>query len=181
VTARAASPGAGWLRDLARAAAGPAICAAVVIGLLSAWVATGGAGTITTISRVRIEVTLAAIPMHSLNPGPADAPQPPAGAYLTIRNLSGTPDVLTAVSSRAASRVILTRHAGSGPAGPPRSVLSGLPIPAHGTVALSPSGDDVVLIGGPRLLAGQQVPLTLTFRHAGQIMIEATVTIPGSP
>jgi copper(I)-binding protein len=178
VTARVAWPGAGGLRDLARAAAGPVICAAVVIGLLSAWVATGGAGTITTISRVRIEITLAAIPMHSLNPGPADAPQPPAGAYLTIRNLSGTPDVLTAVSSRVARRVILTRHAGAGPA---RRAGSGLSIPAHGILRLSPSGDDAVLIGGPRLLAGQQVPLTLTFRYAGQIMIEATVTIPGSP
>jgi copper(I)-binding protein len=181
VTARAAWPGTGWLRDLARAAAGPVVCAAVVIGLLSAWVATGGAGTITTISRVRIEVTLAAIPMHSLNPGPADTPQPPAGAYLTIRNLSGTPDVLTAVSSRVARRVILTRHAGARPTGRPGPVLSVLPIPAHGTLTLSPSGDDIVLIGAPRLLAGQQVPLTLTFRHAGQIMIEATVTIPGSP
>jgi copper(I)-binding protein len=181
VTARVAWPGAGWLRDLARAAAGPLICAAVVIGLLSAWVATGGAGTITTISRARIEVTLAAIPMHSLNPGPADASQPPACAYLTIRNLSGTPDVLTAVSSRVARRVILTRHAGGGRAGQVGSVLPGLPIPAHGTLTLSPSGDDAVLIGGPRLLAGQQVPLTLTFRYAGQIMIEAMVTIPGSP
>jgi copper(I)-binding protein len=181
VTARVAWPGAGWLRDLARAAAGPLICAAVVIGLLSAWVATGGAGTITTISRARIEVTLAAIPMHSLNPGPADAPQPPAGAYLTIRNLSGTPDVLTAVTSRVARRVILTRQAGGGRAGQAGSVLPGLSVPAHGTLTLSPSGDDAVLIGGPRLLAGQQVPLTLTFRYAGQIMIEATVTIPGSP
>jgi copper(I)-binding protein len=180
VTARVAWPGAGWLRDLARAAAGPVVCAAVVIGLLSAWVATGGAGTITTVSRVRIEVTLAAIPMHSLNPGPADAPQPPAGAYLTIRNLSGTPDALTAVSSRVARRVILTRH-GAGRAGRAGSVLPGLPIPAHGTLTLSPSGDDAVLIGGPRLLAGQQVPLTLTFRYAGQIEVEATVTIPGSP
>jgi copper(I)-binding protein len=181
VTARVAWPGPGWLRDLARAAAGPVICAAVVIGLLSAWVATGGAGTIITISRARIEVTLAAIPMHSLNPGPAGAPQPPAGAYLTIRNLSGTPDVLTAVSSRVARRVILTRRAGAGRAGRAGSVLPGLSIPAHGTLTLSPSGDDVVLIGGPRLLAGQQVPLTLTFRYAGQITIEATVTIPGSP
>ena len=179
--ARLAWPGRGWLRDLARAAAGPVVCSAVVIGLLSAWVDTGGAGTITIVSRVRIEVTLAAIPMHSLNPGPPDAPQPPAGTYLTIRNLSGTPDVLTAATSRVARRVILTRHAGGGRVGQVGSVLPGLSIPGHGTLTLSPSGDDVVLIGGPRLLAGQQVPLTLTFRHAGQIMIEATVTIPGSP
>lgn len=165
----------GGLRSLARAAAGPVICAAVVIGLMSAWVSTGGAGTI-TVNKARILVTLAAIPMHSLTPGPADAPQPNAGCYLTIRNLSDTPDVLTSVSSRVAKRVILTRRTGAA-----KLIVSGLAIPAHGTLTLSPSGDDAVLIGGPLLLAGQQVPLTLTFRQAGQVIIEATVTIPGAP
>jgi copper(I)-binding protein len=171
------APGGGWLRELARAAAAPVICAVVVIGLLSAWVSTGGAGTI-TVNRTRILVTVAAIPMHSLNPGPADAPQPDADCYLTIVNLTGTPDVLTAVSSPVARRVILTRHPGAGPAEP---LTAGLAIPAHRTITLSPSGDDVVLIGGPLLLAGQQVPLTLTFRQAGRITVEATVTIPGAP
>ena len=71
MTARGRSEESG-LRHLARAAAGPVVCAAVVIGLMSAWVATGGAGTI-TVNRTRILVTLAAIPMHSLTPGPADA------------------------------------------------------------------------------------------------------------
>ena len=179
MTARGRSEESG-LRHLARAAAGPVVCAAVVIGLMSAWVATGGAGTI-TVNRTRILVMLAAIPMHSLTPGPADAPQPNAGCYLTIRNLSDTPDVLTSVSSRAAKRVILTRHAGPGSADSAELLTAGLAIPAHGTVSLSPSGDDAVLIGGPLLLAGQQVPLTLTFRYAGKITIEATVTIPGAP
>jgi copper(I)-binding protein len=179
VTARTA-PDGGWLRNLARAAAGPAICATATIGLLSAWVGTGGAGTI-TVNKARIEITLAAIPMHSLNPGPADAPQPNADCYLTIRNLAGTPDVLTAVSSPVARRVILTRHAGTDVVGRGGPAVAGLAIPAHGVVTLSPSGNDAVLIGGPRLLAGQHVPLTLTFRYAGRIMIEATVIIPGAP
>jgi copper(I)-binding protein len=173
------APG-GQLRELARAAAAPVICAVVVIGLLSAWVSTGGAGTI-SVNRTRIVVSTAAIPMHSLNPGPADAPQPNADCYLTILNLTGSPDVLTAVSSPVAKRVILTRHAGPGSADSAELLTAGLAIPAHGTVSLSPSGDDAVLIGGPLLLAGQQVPLTLTFRYAGKITIEATVTIPGAP
>ena len=47
----APGPGRGrdWLRELARAAAGPVICAAVLIGLLSAW---GGR------SRIYIKVKL---------------------------------------------------------------------------------------------------------------------------
>jgi hypothetical protein len=179
VSARAAPVG-GRLRELARAAAAPVICAAVAVGLLAAWVSTGGAGTI-TVNRTRILVTTAAIPMHSLNPGPAGAPQPDADCYLTIRNLTGTADVLTAVSSPVARRVILTRHPGAGAAGRAALLTAGVAIPADGTITLSPSGDDAVLIGGPLLLAGQQVPLTLTFRNAGQITIEATVTIPGAP
>jgi hypothetical protein len=43
------------------------------------------------------------------------------------------------------------------------------------------SGDDPVLVGGPLLLAGQQVTLTLTFCRAGQVVIEAEVTVPGPP
>ena len=38
--------GRSLLRDLARGAIGPAICAVVLTGLLSAWVAAGGAGTL---------------------------------------------------------------------------------------------------------------------------------------
>ena len=50
--------------------AGPVACAAVLTGLLSAWVASGGAGTLT---RVRIQVSLAAVPMRAFTPRAADA------------------------------------------------------------------------------------------------------------
>jgi copper(I)-binding protein len=175
VTARVAA-GGGGLRQVVRAAAGPVSCAAVAIGLLSGWVSIGGAGTITVTKVPRIQVTVATIPMHSLHPGLASAPQPDAPCYLTIHNSSGRPDVLTAVSSPVARRVVLTAPAGAG-----RVVVTGLRIPAHGTVTLTPSGDDAVVVGGPLLLAGQQVTLTLTFRRAGRVVIEAAVTVPGPP
>ena len=57
---------AAWLRDLARAAAGPVICAAVLTGLLSAWVATGGTGSIVA---QRVQVTQAAVPMRGFTAG----------------------------------------------------------------------------------------------------------------
>ena len=60
----------------------------------------GGAGTI---SRVRIQVTLAAIPMSSFI---ASQDTGREAAYLTIRNLSGIADELTGASSPAARRVI---------------------------------------------------------------------------
>ncbi len=67
---------ASWLGDLVRAAAGPVACAVVLIGLLSAWVASGGAGTIAS---VRIQISRAAVPMRgypSATVAPSGRPEP---------------------------------------------------------------------------------------------------------
>ncbi len=162
------------LRELARAAFGPVICAVVLIGLLSAWVAAGGAGTL---SRVRLQVTLAAVPMRAFTPAAA-ASAGAATTFLTIRNLSGAPDQLVAVRSPVARQVVLTVR--SSLAGP-RRVVSDLAIPAHGTLTLSPFGDDLVLQHPAPFETASVVPLTLTFRHAGTVTVEATVTAPGTP
>jgi len=164
----------GLPRELARAAVGPAVCAIAVIALLSGWVITGGAGTLT---RVRLEVTLAAVPMRAFTPRAAAAAGT-ATTFLTIRNLGGTPDELLAVRSPLARRADLTERAG--PAGP-RTVTGALAIPAHGTLTLTPFGADVVLRDPAPFETRASVPLTLTFRHAGTVTIQATVTAPGTP
>ncbi|MGO8893990.1 MAG: copper chaperone PCu(A)C [Streptosporangiaceae bacterium] len=169
-----AEPGRNVLRDLARAAFGPVICALVLTGLLSAWAATGGAGTL---SRVRLQVSLAAVPMRAFTPRAA-ASAGAATTFLTIRNLSGTADQLVAVRSPIARHVVLTVR--NGLAGP-RIVVSDLAIPAHGTLILSPFGDDVVLQDPAPFETTSSVPLILTFRHAGTVTLEATVTAPGTP
>ena len=115
-------PGRNVPRELARAAFGPVICAVVLTGLLSAWVATGGAGTL---SRVKLQVTLAAVPMRAFTLQAAAAVGP-ATTFLTIRNLSGTPDELVAVRSPiAAARRPDRAHELNGP----RAVVSDLAIP----------------------------------------------------
>jgi copper(I)-binding protein len=162
------------LRELVRGVAGPVIGALVLIGLLSAWVITGGAGTIT---RVRLQVTLAAVPMRSLTPQAAAAVST-ATTFLTIRNLSGTADELIAVRSPLARRVVLTQT--DGPEAAP-TVVAGLAIPPHGTLTLTPFGDDVVLQHPASFETRPSVPLTLTFRHAGTVTIQAAVTAPGTP
>ncbi|HEY2238971.1 MAG TPA: copper chaperone PCu(A)C, partial [Streptosporangiaceae bacterium] len=132
------APGSSWLSDLVRAAAIPAGCAVVLIGLLVAWVATGGAGTL---HRVRLQVSQASIPARGYTAASAAA-VPSAGLYLTIRNLTGQPDQLTAVSSPAAGRIELTERQA---VGGPRTVVRQLTVPAHGTLRLTPFGDDVIL------------------------------------
>jgi copper(I)-binding protein len=171
---RPGTAGRGWLTELVRAAAGPVICAAVLTGLLSAWVASGGAGTLT---KVRIQVTLAAVPMRAFTPQAAAAVDT-ARIYLVIRNVSGTPDELIAVRSSIARHVVLTQPTGltSRPA-----VVSSLPVPADGTLTLSPLTDDVVLQNPAPFENSRDVPLTLIFRHAGQVTIDAAVTAPGTP
>jgi copper(I)-binding protein len=162
------------LRNLLRAAAGPVISALVLTGLLSAWVATGGAGTLT---RVRLQVSLAAVPMRALTPQ-ASAVIANATTFLVIRNLSGTADELTAVRSPLARRVVLTERTG---AAAPRTAVADLVIPAHGTLTLTPFGDDVVLQDPAPFETRASVPLILTFRRAGTVTIQATVTAPGTP
>ncbi len=159
-------------RELARAVAGPLICVIVLLGLLSAWVSAGGAGTLT---RIRLQVTLAAVPVRGYT---AQTAAGPAATFMTIRNLTGTSDELVSVTSPVASRVLLTER--TGPAAP-QTVVSDLVIPAQSALILSPFGDDVVLQDPVSYEYRTTVPLTLTFRHAGTVTIDAVVTLPGTP
>ena len=164
---------AGWLRDLARAAAAPVACAVVLTGLLSAWVATGGTGNIVA---QRVQVTQAAVPMRGFTA--AAAPSGPAGTFLTIWNPGRKADELLSVSSPIAHRIVLVRR--SGPE-EPGTVVRGLTILAGSTVALTPFGNDVVLEDPVQYENDATVPLTLTFQRAGRIAVTADVSAPGTP
>jgi len=157
------------MRDLLRAVAGPVVCAVVVTGLLAAWTGTGAGGTLT---RVRLQVTQAAVPMRAFTPQAA-ARVTAATTFLTIRNLSGTPDELVAARTPLA-RSIELRQPGPAQGSP-------LVIPAHGTLTLTPFGDDLVLQQPAPYETRATVSLTLTFRHSGTVTIDAPVTAPGTP
>ncbi len=170
-------PGHGrdWLRELARAAAGPVICAAVLIGLLSAWVVTGGTGNIVS---QQVQVTQAAVPMRAFPAADPESPSGPAGTFLTIWNPGQKADELLSVSSPIAHRIVLVRR--SGPEDP-GTVVPELAIPARGTLTLTPFGTDVVLRDPARYENDATVQLTLTFRRAGRISVTADVSAPGTP
>jgi P-type Cu+ transporter len=160
--------------NLARAAAGPVICAVALTGLLSAWLAGGGAGTLT---RVRLQVTLAAVPMRAVTPALADSIRT-AGTFLTISNPGGSADELVAVRSPLARDVSLVTRDGLGGR---QTAVGDLTVPAHGTLTLSPVADDAVLQDPVAFEGRPTVPLTLVFRDAGPITINAPVTVPGTP
>jgi copper(I)-binding protein len=164
----------GRLGEAVRTAAGPSICVVILLAVLSAWVSSGGAGTIT---RIRLQISLAAVPMRAYTKQAASRIGT-ATTFLTIRNFSGTADALVAVRCPIARDAVLTERAGPGG----RTItVSSLEIPPHGTLNLSPFGDDVVLRDPSPFENLQSVPLTLTFRHAGTVTIQAPVTAPGAP
>ena len=165
----------------------PVVCAALLTGLLSAWVATGGGGTL---RKMPLKFELAAISSPPASPG-----APGAATYLVIKNLAG-PDQLLSAQAKASRRIVFARRGtaltgtpltgtgpvGTGPVGTgPGGTLPALAIPGQSTTSLSPLGADMVLIGPRALQVGQTVPVTLTFRHAGRITVEFTVTPPGTP
>jgi Cu+-exporting ATPase len=159
--------------ELVRAAAGPVLCAVVLAGLLTAWAASRGAGTL---AKAGIQVTQAAVPMRAFTPQAADAVGT-AQAYLVIRNLGPVPDELIAVRTPIAGRVIFVQ---GGVGGRPTRVAD-LAVPAGGTLSLSPLTGGVLIEHPVPFENRRTVPLTLVFRHAGQVTVDATVSAPFAP
>ena len=172
--ARALAPG--WPAELARAAAGPAICALALIGLLSVWTTSSGAGT-GTLTKVQIQVTQATVPMRAFTPQAAGRHQHGAG-------LPGYPQP-GGGPRRADRRPHPDRqprhlHPGGGLGGHQTQVAD-LAVPAAGTLSLSPLTGGLLIEHPVPFENRQTVPLTLVFRHAGQITVDATVTAPFTP
>jgi periplasmic copper chaperone A len=97
------------------------------------------------------------------------------GAYLTIENKGATPDRLTGGSADFATVEIHEMKSENGVM-EMREVAGGLNIPAHGTVALAPSGYHVMFahLAHP-LTKGDTVKATLNFEHAGPVEVEFKV------
>jgi copper(I)-binding protein len=101
--------------------------------------------------------------------------------YLTLINRGKTADTLVAVSSPAADSVEIheTRMVDGMARMRPRADIALAP---GSTVKLEPNGIHLMLVGlRAPLTAGSTLPLTLEFRGAGRVTIEATVENPAAP
>jgi periplasmic copper chaperone A len=107
----------------------------------------------------------------------------PAGAttgavYMTLANETHTADRLTAASSDVAGTAQIHQMSVVNGVMKMRQLVNGLAIPAGGSVTLKPGGYHVMLIGlKKQLMAGQTLPLTLTFADGGKI----SITVPIRP
>ncbi|WP_448664111.1 copper chaperone PCu(A)C [Sphingomonas sp. CJ20] len=98
------------------------------------------------------------------------------GGFMTIANTAKRPDQLLGGSSPVAQRVEIHTMSLEGGVMRMRALPDGLAIPPHGSVSLAPGGYHIMLIGLKRPLALRgRVPLTLRFRHAGNVKVTLVV------
>lgn len=144
----------------------PTIAAcAITLGGLSAWTASGAAG-----SPADVGVTDASVIL------PTDDGEQTAAVF-QLRNTGGADDDLIGVSSPEIGAVRLTHtvdHAGAGS----MSMTASATVPAHGTLTMTPFGLDVMVDRPPRLRVGQLVPFVLRFRGSPPLRIAAVVVRP---
>ena len=110
----------------------------------------------------------------------ASTPAAQTGAiYVTVT--AAEPDRLTAVSTPYASKAELHESKMSKGVMEMRAVTGGLPVTPGAPIHMAPGGYHIMLMGLKQpLKQGGQVPLTLTFEHAGPITVEASVAGPGA-
>ncbi len=97
------------------------------------------------------------------------------GAYMTIDNKGTANDKLLRASSPAAAQVQIHMMSMDGNVMRMREV-AGLDVPAGKQVALSTGGYHLMMIDLKKPLAvGERVPMTLTFEHAGTIVVDVAV------
>lgn len=107
----------------------------------------------------------------SPTPGGVDV----SAGYLTIANAGGQADRLTNVASPRAANVEMHTMTMNGAVMEMRQIEFA-DIPAGGTTSFAPGGNHLMFIGvASPFVEGEEIPVTLSFEHAGTI--EATLPV----
>lgn len=107
--------------------------------------------------------------------------QPVGGGFMTITNAGAADDTLVAAHAEIAGMVQIHEMKMVGEVMQMRELEEGLVIPAGGAVELSPGGTHIMFMdmhGG--FVAGQSVPVTLVFEHAGEVTVDLPVGAPNA-
>ncbi|GHC43143.1 copper chaperone PCu(A)C [Streptomyces cinnamoneus] len=164
-TSAAASTSASLIRT-ARAALVPVAACAVALGGLTAWTASGAAGRP---AGVTVEDARVLVPFGIES----------TAAMVRLRNTGDEDDELVGVDVPSAGGAMLSRTVVKNGAGTMRMVAS-VPVPARGTLEMSPHGLDIMVYRPPAVRVGERLPLVLRFRKSGTVRAEATVVRAGS-
>ncbi|GAA0479152.1 copper chaperone PCu(A)C [Streptomyces stramineus] len=166
MTSPSPDPGRGRLAGLARAALVPVAACAVTLGGLGAWTLSGAAGRPVAVT---VEDARVLLPL-----GTDDT-----AAFFRLRNDGDVADELIGVDVPTAGGAMLSRTVVKKGAGFMRMVPS-MPVPARGTLEMTPDGMDIMVTSPPRLRLGDRLPFTLRFRESGPVRVEALVVRAGS-
>lgn len=159
------------LRETYLAAAVPVIACLVGLCGLTAWTASGAAGTP---PRIAVDDGRVLLPY---------AGEEDTSAFFRISNLGGADDELVAVTSPAVERAVPVRdRSGTGTGADATDTAGPVRIPAGGAVDMSPlgSGARVKVKVRAGWQAGQVVPFVLHFRHGKPVETIAIAIRPGS-
>ncbi len=103
-----------------------------------------------------------------------------SAAFMTLTSSADQSDRLLEASSPSAGRVEIHETRMVGDVMQMRQIEQGLSIDAGSTVTLEPGGLHLMLLDlRAPLLAGESLPLTLRFEHAGEIVVDVSIRAPG--
>jgi copper(I)-binding protein len=99
-----------------------------------------------------------------------------AGGYLSIENRGATPERLNAASTLLAARTEIHEMAVDNGIMTMRQIEGGLVIAPGKSVQLMPGGGHLMFVGlNTQFHPGDQVPVTLSFEHAGNVQVSLDV------
>jgi copper(I)-binding protein len=94
-------------------------------------------------------------------------PSLPAAGYMVVQNNGGSPVAITGASSSACGMLML--HESSDASG--MAMMMDVPnvtVPAHGSVTFAPGGYHLMCMQ-PKMVVGQNVPVTVTLQGGAQV------------
>ncbi|MFE6780258.1 copper chaperone PCu(A)C [Streptomyces sp. NPDC057702] len=145
----------------------PVLACVVTLGALTAWTASGAAGSPAEPTLVDARVMLPSNPEATV-------------ALFNLTNEGGADDQLVRVSSPTrAGRVMLSENVHENGVGTMRMV-SAVRLPAGGKLEMSATGLDVMVEDPPPMRLGERVPFVLHFRDSDPLRVNALVVRPGS-
>ncbi|MFI9048553.1 copper chaperone PCu(A)C [Streptomyces sp. NPDC053427] len=157
------------MKRLCAAVAVPLLVCLATLGTLTAWTATGNAGTPAHLTAAEGRVL---IPY-----GPEST-----AAFFTVRNTGTADDALTGVTGPPGHRAMLSRTVDIGRNARRMEMVRAATVPAGGAVRMTATGLDVMVSPPPRLVPGDRLTFTLHFRDSPPLTVtaRAVTTLSGS-
>ncbi|UQA96991.1 copper chaperone PCu(A)C [Streptomyces halobius] len=144
----------------------PLLVCLATLGMLTAWTATGNAGTPARLSAAEGRVLIPSAPEAT-------------AAFFTVRNTGTADDQLTGVTGPAGHRIMLSRMVDIGHNARSMEMVRAATVPAGGVLRMTATTLDAMISPPPRLAPGDRLSFTLHFRDSPSLTVRARAVHPG--